>query len=125
MLRTFEPVAQTLARAVEDGTAPPQDVVPDEPIHAWTGALAQVMASRVLEGDKQNVLLDAAFGVLEGMGSRAFASLLQDTMTGPAFTEFLRRTSRMRPVVYADVLRALGPLAALRWGSRLARHVLA
>lgn len=124
MLRTFEPVARALARAVEQDEAPPREVIPEEAVHAWTGGLAQVMASRVLEGDKQNVLLDAAFGVLEGMGNVAFADLLQDRMTGHDFTEFLRRTSKLRPVVYGDVLRALGPLSAMRWGTRLARHVL-
>lgn len=124
MLRSFVPAAEAIARAVAEREAPPRNIVPEEPVHAWTGALARVMASGVLEGDKLNVLLDAAFGVLEDMGNDAFADLLKDRMRGPAFTDFLLRTARRRPVVYSDVLRALGPLASLRWGARLAREVL-
>ena len=59
------------------------------------------------------------------MGNDEFAALLQDRMSGPRFTEFLRRTGSRHPIVYREVLRALGPMSAARWGVRLAREVLA
>ena len=125
MLRSFQPAARSIASAVEEGRAPPRDVVPEDAVHSWTGALAAVMASGALAGPKLNGLLDAAFGVLEEMGNDDFADLLKDRMDGRRFTEFLRRTGARHPVVYREVMRALGPMAAARWGVRLAREVLA
>ena len=83
------------------------------------------MASGALAGPKLNGLLDAAFGVLEEMGNEDFSALLQDRMDGRRFTEFLRRTGARHPIVYREVLRALGPMSAARWGVRLAREALA
>jgi hypothetical protein len=83
------------------------------------------MASGALAGPKLNGLLDAAFGVLEGMGNDDFAALLKDRMGGRRFTEFLRLTGARHPIVYREVLRALGPIPAARWGARLAREMLA
>jgi lycopene cyclase CruA len=125
MLRSFEPAASSIARAIAEGEAPPRHVVPDDAVHSWTGALATVMASGALAGSKLNGLLDAAFGALEEMGNDDFADLLQDRMGGRRFTEFLRRTGRLYPVVYREVMQALGPMAAARWGVRLAREALA
>lgn len=125
MLRAFQPAAREIASAIDEGRAPARDVVPEDAVHMWTGALATVMASGALAGPKLNGLLDAAFGVLEEMGNDEFAALLQDRMTGPRFTEFLRRTGSRHPIVYREVLRALGPMSAARWGVRLAREVLA
>jgi lycopene cyclase CruA len=125
MLRAFQPAAREIAMAIDEGRAPARDVVPEDAVHMWTGALATVMASGALAGPKLNGLLDAAFGVLEEMGNDDFAALLQDRMGGQRFTEFLRRTGARHPVVYRDVLRALGPMSAARWGVRLAREVLA
>lgn len=125
MLRSFQPAARAIATAVSEGRAPGRDVVPEDAVHAWTGALATVMASGALRGPKLNGLLDAAFGVLEDMGNDDFEDLLKDRMSGPRFTEFLRQTGARHPVVYREVLRALGPFSAARWGVRLAREVLA
>lgn len=125
MLRSFQPAAREIATAIEEGRAPARDVVPEDPVHMWTGALATVMASGALPGPKLNDLLDAAFGVLEEMGNDEFEALLKDRMTGQRFTEFLRRTGARHPIVYREVLRALGPMSAARWGVRLAREVLA
>jgi lycopene cyclase CruA len=123
MLRSFQPIALGIAIALEGGRVPGRDVLPEDPVHMWTGALATVMASGALAGPKLNGLLDAAFGVLEHMGNDDFAALLKDRMGGRRFTEFLRLTGARHPVVYHEVLRALGPLAAARWGVRLAREV--
>ena len=125
MLRAFQPVARELAAAIEQERAPARDLVPEDSVHMWTGALAKLMASGALEGPKLNALLDAAFGVLEEMGNDEFAALLQDRMSGQGFTEFLRRTGARHPIVYREVLRGLGPMSAARWGVRLAREVLA
>lgn len=125
MLRAFGPAARAVATAVEDGVPPARDVVPDDAVHSWTGALATVMASGALRGPRLNGLLDAAFGVLEDMGNEQFAALLQDRMDGRHFTDFLRQTGARHPIVYREVLRALGPVSATRWGVRLAREVLA
>jgi lycopene cyclase CruA len=125
MLRSFEPAAYEIATAVAEGRAPARNVVPDDPIHAWTGALATVMASGALGGPKLNGLLDAAFGVLEDMGNDDFEALLKDRMNGRRFTEFLRQTGARHPIVYREVLRALGPISAARWGARLAREAFA
>jgi lycopene cyclase CruA len=125
MLRAFQPAALEIASAIQEGRAPVSDVVPEDPVHMWTGALATVMASGALAGPKLNGLLDAAFGVLEEMGNEDFSALLQDRMDGRRFTEFLRRTGARHPIVYREVLKALGPMSAARWGVRLAREVLA
>ncbi len=124
MLRSFRPVALAIAAAIE-GEHAPRDPVPEDAVHAWTGALATVMASGALAGPKLNGLLDAAFGVLEDMGNPAFAALLKDRMEGRRFTEFLRRTGARHPAVYREVLRALGPVGAARWGVRLAYEMFA
>ena len=59
------------------------------------------------------------------MGNDDFADLLKDRMSGRRFTDFLRQTGARHPVVYREVMRALGPMAAARWGVRLAREVFA
>jgi lycopene cyclase CruA len=125
MLRSFRPIALSLAMELDRERAPGPDVVPEDAVHMWTGALATVMASGALGGPKLNGLLDAAFGVLEEMGNDDFEALLKDRMSGRRFTEFLRLTGARHPIVYREVLRALGPMAAARWGVRLAREVFA
>ena len=123
MLRSFRPVALSIAMDLDSGRAPARDLIPEDAVHMWTGALATVMASGALGGPKLNGLLDAAFGVLEEMGNDDFESLLKDRMSGRRFTEFLRLTGARHPIVYRQVLRALGPVSAARWGVRLAREV--
>lgn len=117
MLRTFERVAAHVA-GLAGGPL-------DEPIHAWTGVLARLMASESLMGSSLNELLGAAFASLAEQGNEAFASLLQDRMTAPDLVRFLRRTAERRPAVYRDVLRALGPRALARWGFSVARSRVA
>jgi lycopene cyclase CruA len=124
MLRSFQPAAREIAQAIGEGRAPSRDVVPEDAVHMFTGALATVMASGALAGPKLNGLLDAAFGALEEMGNEHFAALLQDRMDGRRFTEFLKRTGARHPIVYRDVLRALGAMSAARWGMRMAGEAL-
>lgn len=124
MLRSFRPVASRVAAMLDDegATAPAPD---DEPIHAWTGALARLMASGALRGQEQNALLDTAFGSLAEMGQEPYAALLQDRMSARAFLDFVTRTARRRPRVFADVLRGLGLWDATRWSLRVAREARA
>jgi lycopene cyclase CruA len=122
MLRAFRPAAARIARAVAEGRAPPAGVVDEDPIHAWTGALASLMASGTLRGAEMNGLLDAAFGVLEEMGNDAYAALLKDRMAPRDFMTFLQRTASRRPSVYRDVLRSLGPTSSARWALRVAKE---
>jgi lycopene cyclase CruA len=122
MLRAFRPAAARIAGAFAEGTAPRAGVVDDDPIHAWTGALASLMASGTLRGAEMNRLLDSAFGVLEEMGNDAYAALLKDRMAPKDFMTFLQRTASRRPSVYRDVLRSLGPASSARWALRVAKE---
>lgn len=124
MLRTFQPVAANVARALERGDPPTAPLVAPEPVHAWTGLLAKLMATGRLEGDALNVLLDDAFASLEAMGNDTFAALLKDQTSARDFVAFLRLTAKRHPSVYGDVMKSLGPLPMARWGARLARSVL-
>lgn len=118
MLRSFQPAARAITRALEK-QLPPEGVLVEEPIHAWTGALARVMASGSLRGHSMNALLDDAFATLESMGNEAFAALLQDRMDAATFTTFLRRTAWRHPAVYREVLGSLGAAGSARWAARL------
>ena len=121
MLRAFVPVAEGVTRALETGE-PPRPLVPEEPVHAWTGALARLMASGRMRGASMNGLLDAAFGTLAEMGQASYAGLLKDRMGAAEFMTFLRKTAAKQPSVYGRVLLGLGPLASARWGFRVAMH---
>lgn len=121
MLRTFVPVADSVVRALASGSEPVAGV-PEEPVHAWTGALARLMASGKMRGESMNALLDAAFGTLAEMGQASYAALLKDRMDAAEFMTFLRRTAAKQPSVYARVLVGLGPVASARWGFRVAMH---
>lgn len=59
------------------------------------------------------------------MGNDAFAALLKDRMHAGDFIAFLRQTAQRHPAVYFEVVKALGPSRAARWGLRLARSALA
>jgi lycopene cyclase CruA len=124
MLRTFRPIAASLAMALERGRAPDLPLVDDD-IHAWTGLLARLMASGALRGSTLNALLDDAFASLAAMGNDRFAALLQDRMHARDFIGFLRGTARRHPAVYRDVMRSLGPSLTARWGVRLVRGAFA
>jgi lycopene cyclase CruA len=118
-LRSLVSAADAIERTVSDGTSPPC-VVHDAPIHALTGALAYVMASRRFRGDELNELLDAAFAVLHGMGPGPYAELLRDEMDVPSFVQFLRRTAAKHPAAWSKVVRGLGLKALGRWSVGLA-----
>jgi lycopene cyclase CruA len=120
MLRSFQPISLAIAGAIERGIAPPPDVFPEEPVHAWTGALARLIASGKMSGASLNDLLDAAFGTLADMGQDSYAALLKDRMGAQDFMTFVRTTASKQPSVYARLLRGLGPLASARWGLRVA-----
>lgn len=107
-LRSLGPAASALERALQTGTPPPTTIVHDAHIHAFTGVLAQLMASRSLRGNSLNALLDAAFATLEDLGQETYASLLQDTMEADAFLRFLRRTAGRHPSVWPTIVRGLG-----------------
>lgn len=118
MLRTFDAVARSASRR-DSGAAV------DEPIHAWTGLLAGLMASERLRGGEINALLGAAFASLSELGNESYAALLQDRMSAREFARFLRFTARRHPSVYHATFRATGPVALGRWGLGLARSALA
>ena len=118
MLRTFGPVADALADALARGVAPGA-VVPEEPIHRLTGALALVMARPPTEPGRAqalNGLLDAAFRRLHALGDDAYRDLIRDQLDERRFVRFAWETSRERPEVYDEVLRVLGVFGAARWG---------
>jgi lycopene cyclase CruA len=119
-LRSLVPAADAIERAASGGALPPL-VVHDAPIHALTGALAYVMASRRFRGDELNELLDAAFAVLQSMGSGPYARLLRDEMDVPSFVDFLRRTAAKHPAAWSKGVRGLGVRALGRWSAGLAR----
>jgi len=123
-VRGLARTAGDLARAVED---PGARCAPcDAPVHAGTGALAALMAQppRGMGPGDMNALLDAAFGVLHGMGNDDYAALLRDEM-GPAdFVRFLRETASLRPRVYREVFGSLGVGAVGRWGVGMVRELM-
>lgn len=120
-LRSLAPACDALDQALLRQEAPPPVVVADAPIHAFTGVLAQLMASRSLHGSALNALLDAAFTTLEELGQDAYASLLQDTMSAESFVRFLRRTAQRYPSVWPTVFRGLGLRRSGKFGLTVAR----
>lgn len=121
-LRSLAGGAERIERAIEGG-AEAEVLAKDAPIHGLTGALAAMLASPPRDPARRgdlNDLLDTAFGTLAGMGEAPFAALLRDEMGGADFVTFLTRTASLRPRVYLDVARSLGPRAALRWAASLA-----
>ena len=127
-LRSFAPNALAIGAAALDArrlASMHATLRRDAPIHAVTGALAAVMASRALRGGALNELLDAAFASLHASGDAAYGALLRDEATPRAMASFLRATAARQPNVYRDTLRALGPGALTRWGARLAYHAIA
>jgi len=126
MLRTFLPVAEAVAAALADRALPAEVVartVPDEEIHGVTGALSRMMSTPGAGRPHWlNALLDAAFATLFEMGNDAYAALLQDRLPAGEVLAFLRATAKSHPQVYREVLSALGPGRALRWGARALRR---
>ncbi len=126
-LRSLVPTSRRIARAVETHGPLEGCFVNDTPLHTGTGALALLLASPPRGGDPGalNALLDTAFASLSALGEPAFAALLRDEMSLLDFLEFLRGTAKLRPRVYADVVRRLGLLSTTRWGLGLARAAVA
>ncbi|MDP9033941.1 MAG: lycopene cyclase, partial [Myxococcota bacterium] len=127
MLRSIVPAADAIASLAEDrsGESRAPAVAHDAPIHALTGALAVLMASRGFEGQALNELLDAAFSTLGGMGNQAYASLLQDEMRPAEFARFLWRLAERHPSVWARAMRGMGLGPAARWALTVASSLLA
>jgi lycopene cyclase CruA len=123
-LRSLDRAADTIARVARGEGRPAACVVDDAPVHAVTGALAVVMASRAFRGHALNELLDAAFSSLEAMGEDAYAELLRDELPPRDALRFLRATAARHPRVWRQVMRVLGPLTAARWALTFARHAL-
>jgi lycopene cyclase CruA len=127
-LRSLQPVTQAVkefllqdSHNMRPGPAPlPLD---DQALHGATGALAYLMAKppRSARPAALNQLLNTAFTCLQDMGNDSFAALLQDRLPLRKFVQFLRRTARLRPSVYALMVRSLGPAALLRWSVVLAQ----
>jgi lycopene cyclase CruA len=123
-LRSLGPVATALAAAVQDDVPPPDPVVDDRPVHAFTGALSALMASGVFRGNQLNELLDAAFGTLYEQGNEAYSALLQDRSSTSELIRFLQRTSVRHPAVWHRVARGLGPWASLKWAKTIATRAI-
>lgn len=123
-LRSLAPCEDAVVRAVEHGRAPDLPCVDDAPVHALTGALAHVMASRGMPRGDLNALLDAAFSTLHEMGPGPYQALLRDEMAPAHFTDFLRRTAGKRARVWHEVPRTMGLGAAGRWLLAVVRSAL-
>lgn len=124
MARSFVPVGEGLARALDDddlSAARLDRLAPDLPLLRGVGALALLLAGarRPVDPAATNRLLDAAFRSLHERGNAFYASLLRDEMSLSEFARFLYRTSKHRPEVYRDVGAYLDPGELWRWGRAL------
>jgi lycopene cyclase CruA len=124
-LRSLLPVVEAIVRSLADEPVDLRVVVDDAPVHALTGALAHMMASRTFEGQEMNTLLDAAFRTLHEMGDEPYARLLRDQMKPSTFVAFLRQTAARHPAVWGKIVRGLGFKVVGRWGLGLARSMVA
>jgi lycopene cyclase CruA len=124
-LRSLSRAADAIARAANGEPVDLSCVVDDTPAHAFTGALATVVASGACRGDEANRLLDAAFRSLTEMGDGPYARLLRDELAPGEFVRFLRKTAGRHPAAWRHVMRALGPLGAGRWAAGVAWSSLA
>jgi lycopene cyclase CruA len=123
-LRSLDRAAERVHRLVNDERLDDPRVVDDRPVHALTGVLAYVMASRRFQGNDLNTLLDAAFRTLRDMGNESYAALLRDEMDTGLFLSFLRQTARRHPAVWGKALRGLSPATVGRWGLSVAGTAL-
>jgi lycopene cyclase CruA len=128
-LRSLVPAADALARALAGEpshlASHLERVVDDAPVHALTGALAHMLASRAFGHQDMNSLMDAAFRTLHEMGDEHYAQLLRDEMKPAAFVDFLRRTASRHPAVWGKITRGLGFKFVGRWSLGLARSMVA
>jgi lycopene cyclase CruA len=124
MARSFLPIAEGLARALDEGDLSARrlgQIAPEPPLLRGVGALALLLAGprRPVDPAATNRLLDAAFRALHDRGNAFYASLLRDEMPLRDFVSFLYQTSKHRPEVYRDVGAYLGPGELMRWGRAL------
>lgn len=125
-LRSFAPVVESVSRALERGNTPAAPV-PEDALHALTGALAWLMANPSVDPARAgalNRLLDTAFGRLHALGPAAYRGLLRDRMEPRDFLRFVRETAALRPEVYGEVFRALGPFGATGWAMKAMRRAV-
>lgn len=115
-LRSLQGAVDRIGDACDRPGPVPAHVMQDAPIHALTGALAHMLASRRFHGDELNELLDASFHSLHAMGEDAYAALLRDELPPVALIGFLRRTAQRHPAVWGQVTRGLGFGRLGRWG---------
>ncbi|MBN2362328.1 MAG: lycopene cyclase, partial [Deltaproteobacteria bacterium] len=124
-VRQAAALADHVAAIAERSGALAAPAIPDEPIHAGTGALALMLARPPRSAARRhevNALLDAAFAELYAMGNDDFAALLRDELLFDRFVTFLRRSAVRRPQIWHEVLRRLGPVPLARWGVNLLRE---
>ena len=114
-LRSLAPAVTLLREWVDRPGVVPSQAMKDAPVHAMTGALAHLLASRRFKGNELNELLDASFHSLHAMGPEAYAELLRDELPPRELVGFLRRTAQRHPAVWGQVRRGLGLGQLGRW----------
>lgn len=119
-LRSLERAVEAVLARMDRQVDPDASDVDDAPVHALTGALAHLLASRAFRGGEVNSLLDAAFSSLFDMGEPAYRALLRDEMNTGDFVTFLRTTSKKHPAVWRKVWRGMGARDAIGWAGALA-----
>jgi lycopene cyclase CruA len=120
-LRSLELARDAITRALEAGTAPADPLVHDTALHAVTGAMARLMASRALQGEALNETVDAAFGAAAARGEDELRALLKDEMAPRTLIGVLRDVATRRGAVWGQALRGLGPTDMARVAVTLAR----
>ena len=123
-IRSLAGASDVVGRAVSTPGHVPPHAMKDAPVHALTGALAHMLASRTFRGNELNELLDASFASLHAMGPRPYAELLRDELPAAELVTFLRRTASRHPAVWGQVMRGLGLGRASRWGISAIRSLV-
>lgn len=124
-LRSLAPAVALLRAWVDRPGAVPPHAMKDAPVHAMTGALAHMLASRRFTGNELNELLDASFHSLHAMGPEAYAELLRDELSPRELVGFLRRTAQRHPAVWGQVRKGLGLGQLGRWSVEALRALTA
>lgn len=126
MIRSFWPLSQGVLAALRSDRLSAADLTA-----LWREPPAlQVMGGLTLmmmppdgrdQGDRDGInrLLDAAFGVLAGMGQDRYAAFLQDNVDADTFMRFMWATAKLQPSVYQRAFVHLTPAEVARWLTRL------